>query len=115
MNVLVPDIKYHPTKPAACTQREQATSGRVEANYDSRTFRDVGDVWAHAGGQRQFFTMPWTTTPNDPAELWAVAVRRATNERTGADTQAVAAAEWIALISSSELAATQAQTHGACA
>lgn len=68
MNVLVPDIKYHPTKPAACTRREQGdVRARVEANFDARTFRDVGDVWAHAGGQRQFFTMPWTTTPNDPA------------------------------------------------
>lgn len=68
MNVLVPDIKYHPTKPAACTRREQGdVLARVEANFDARTFRDVGDVWAHAGGQRQFFTMPWTTTPNDPA------------------------------------------------
>ena len=64
----VPDIKYHPTKPAACTRREQGdVRARVEANFDARTFRDVGDVWAHAGGQRQFFTMPWTTTPNDPA------------------------------------------------
>ena len=68
MNVLIPDIKYHPTKPAACTRREQGdVRERVEANFDARTFRDVGDVWAHAGGQRQFFTMPWTTTPNDPA------------------------------------------------
>ena len=67
MNILIPDIKYHPTKPEACTRREQGDIRKqVESNFDARAFRDVGDVWAHAGGQRQFFTMPWTTTPNDP-------------------------------------------------
>lgn len=68
MNVLVPDIKFHPTKPAACTRREIGTlREQVETNFDARRFQDVGDVWAHAGGQRQFFTMPWTTIPNDSA------------------------------------------------
>lgn len=67
MNMLIPDIKYHPTKPEACTRREKGDIRKqVESNFDARAFRDVGDVWAHAGGQRQFFTMPWTTTPNDP-------------------------------------------------
>ena len=68
MNMLVSEIKNNYAKPPACSRREQDNIQQtIEKNFDARTFRDLGDVWDHSGGRRQFFTMPWTTLPNDPA------------------------------------------------
>ena len=67
MNVLVPDMRYRVHRPAACTVLEVPDiKDDIRKNYDAKQFRNVGDVWDHNGGQRQFFTMPWTTIPNDP-------------------------------------------------
>ena len=37
----------------------------VEVRFDKGNWRDVNDVWDRNNGKRQFFTMPWTTYPND--------------------------------------------------
>lgn len=37
----------------------------IELAYDKGNWRDVNDVWDRNNGKRQFFTMPWTTYPND--------------------------------------------------
>ena len=37
----------------------------VEMKYDVGRYRDANDIWNTDGGRRQFFTMPWTTYPND--------------------------------------------------
>jgi len=37
----------------------------VEMKYDVGRYRDANDIWNSDGGRRQFFTMPWTTYPND--------------------------------------------------
>lgn len=37
----------------------------IEMKYDIGRYRDANDIWNSDGGRRQFFTMPWTTYPND--------------------------------------------------
>ena len=37
----------------------------VEVRFDKGNWRDVNDLWDRNNGKRQFFTMPWTTYPND--------------------------------------------------
>lgn len=51
--------------PAARTIGNPIKEAEVEVTFDNGTFRDVNDVFDKNNGKRQFFTMPWTTYPND--------------------------------------------------
>ena len=51
--------------PAARTVGNPIKEAEVEVTFDNGTFRDVNDVFDKNNGKRQFFTMPWTTYPNN--------------------------------------------------
>jgi hypothetical protein len=51
--------------PATNTISNPIKSAEIEVSFDQGTFRDVNDVFDKNNGKRQFFTMPWTTYPND--------------------------------------------------
>jgi hypothetical protein len=51
--------------PATRTIGNPLKKAEVEVSYDNGTFRDVNDIFDKNNGKRQFFTMPWTTYPND--------------------------------------------------
>jgi hypothetical protein len=63
MNVLMNEWGDNPTRPPACEYpgTEQETNDHF--NYD--LYKDIDDLWEKNNGQRQFFTMPYTTIPND--------------------------------------------------
>jgi len=66
MNVLVSDIRYRPHRPAACTRRQRSDIKQdVKARFEDGLYNNVGDAWGTTNSQRQFFTMPATTIPND--------------------------------------------------
>jgi len=53
-------------RSAGCqTASNPAREIDVEMKYDVGRYRDANDIWNTDGGRRQFFTMPWTTYPND--------------------------------------------------
>lgn len=64
MNVLVNEIHDNPIRPPACNYAK-VKSG-IDENFYHNLYQDVGDaVWNKNNSQRQFFTMPSTTIPND--------------------------------------------------
>ena len=65
MNVLITDYTENPRVPSACPVQKKEVKEEVENNYESRLFKDVGDLYHKNHGQRQFYTMPNTSIPND--------------------------------------------------
>jgi len=62
-NVLLTDYADRPDRPAACTVDEVADETRDAFNH--KLFRNLTDVYEKENSQRQFYTMPSTTIPND--------------------------------------------------
>lgn len=70
MNVLLSDYSDAKNRRRACTIQDDVTiPEQIEKNFDINLFRDVDDVWNNENSQRQFFTMPSTTIPNDQKGL----------------------------------------------
>jgi len=65
MNPTIADITDNPDRPAACIIENDEVLNKVETNFEARLFRDVGDLYGNQSSQRQYYTMPSTTIPND--------------------------------------------------
>jgi hypothetical protein len=65
MNPSIIDITENPERPSACTLQNNGIQEVVEKNFEAKLFRDVGDLYGKMSSQRQFYTMPSTTIPND--------------------------------------------------
>lgn len=64
MNINI--ISDDPAKTVACdTWNNQEESKKVEDNFNYNLYRDVSDLYGKNNSQRQFYTMPSTTLPND--------------------------------------------------
>jgi len=63
MNAMPFDNRHR--TPAARTVGNPVKQAEIEVTFDNGTFRDVNDVFDKNNGKRQFFTMPYTTFPND--------------------------------------------------
>ena len=61
MNVLVSDYSARPERPPACTDAKD----KIEDNFNIHLYRNVNDIWNKNNSQRQFYTNPATTIPND--------------------------------------------------
>ena len=61
MNVMLTDIVGNPNRPSACKGMEQST----EDNFKNNLFQEVSDVYGKHNSQRQYYTNPSTTIPND--------------------------------------------------
>lgn len=62
MNInLITDPK---NKPKACPPTKEIKE-EVDESFNAKLFRDVGDLYGKNNSQRQFYTMPSTTIPND--------------------------------------------------
>jgi hypothetical protein len=65
MNVLIDEIKYNPTKPAAVSISGLDVATSLDDFFRTEFNRDPTDVFGRSQSQRQFVTMPATTIPND--------------------------------------------------
>lgn len=65
MNPTLIDITENPDRPSACVLENSKVHELVEQNFEANMFRDVGDLYGKMASQRQFYTMPSTTIPND--------------------------------------------------
>ena len=65
MNPSVIDISENPDRPAACFLENDKVHDLVEHNFEENLFRDVSDLYGKMSSQRQFYTVPSTTIPND--------------------------------------------------
>lgn len=62
-NVLLTDITDNPGRSAACPYND--IEKEVKEKFNERLYRNVNDVYEKANSQRQFYTMPVTSIPND--------------------------------------------------
>lgn len=65
MNVLLTDIKYNPKRSKACNINSNNVKQEIESNFNLNLYRDVTDVYGKNNSQRQFYTTPSTTIPNE--------------------------------------------------
>lgn len=63
MNLLISDIKYNP-KHKACPPNNEIKS-KINKYFNYNLYSDVGDVFNNRNSQRQYYTNPSTTLPND--------------------------------------------------
>jgi hypothetical protein len=65
MNVLLNEISDFPTKPPAKYTASGDVRERLDKQFSVQVYSDPGDVWNRNQGQRQFYTTPSTSVPND--------------------------------------------------
>jgi hypothetical protein len=65
MNILLDEIKYHPTRPEAAPALHPAVNQTLDDYFRIQWFSDPTDVFGKNQSQRQFVTQPSTTVPND--------------------------------------------------
>lgn len=65
MNVTYVDYNDFPNRPSACNVTKKKTREEIENILDESCYRDVDDIYARNAGDRQFYTNPSTTIPND--------------------------------------------------
>lgn len=64
MNVLMSDYVHNPERPPACTMNNKVKR-MVSHYFDKNLYRDVDDIFHKNASDRQFYTTPNTTIPND--------------------------------------------------
>lgn len=65
MNVLINEISEYPSKPPAKYLLSSQMKPIIDKQFENKVYADPGDVWNKNQGQREFYTMPSTSTPND--------------------------------------------------
>lgn len=63
MNLLLSDIKYDPNHKAC--DKTYGVKNDINKYFDHNLYKDVGDVFNNNNSQRQYYTTPSTTLPND--------------------------------------------------
>ncbi len=67
MNVLLDELKYNPERPAAAPVGSPMVKTTLNDFFKVQWTSDPTDVFGKTQSQRQFYTMPNTTVPNDRA------------------------------------------------
>jgi hypothetical protein len=65
MNVTFLDHLENPERPEACDINDPEIKEDVDNKFYNNLFRDTSDLFGKLNSQRQFYTMPATTIPND--------------------------------------------------
>jgi len=65
MNVLLDEIKYNPTRPSADAITDPNNQIILDDFFRVQWTSDPTDVFGRSQGQRQFYTMPSTSIPNN--------------------------------------------------
>jgi len=66
MNILLTDYRDNPNKKPACNEKIDPTvKNQIDRTFNFNLYQDADDVYGNGNSQRQFFTMPSTTIPND--------------------------------------------------
>jgi hypothetical protein len=65
MNVTFLDNLENPDRPEACDINDPEIKEDIDNKFYNNLFRDTSDLFGKLNSQRQFYTMPSTTVPND--------------------------------------------------
>lgn len=69
MNVRMSDYKDFPSRPPACNIAKRPVNKMVRSYFDDGLYRNVDDIFGKQASDRQFYTMPVTTIPNDQTKF----------------------------------------------
>jgi hypothetical protein len=65
MNVLISDYVDNPNKNPASNVEQSNIKQDIDTHFSDGLYKDVNNVWDKNNSQRQFYTNPSTTIPND--------------------------------------------------
>lgn len=65
MNVLFSDYSDNPDRKPACDLTKGKAKKIVKKYFDNNLYRDVSDIYNRNASDRNYYTMPSTTIPND--------------------------------------------------
>lgn len=65
MNVTMAELMDNRDRSAACMATDKQINNEINENFQYNYFKDVDDVFDRQYNQRQFYTMPSTTIPNN--------------------------------------------------
>ena len=65
MNVLMTDYADNPQRKPAADVENPVIKAKMEIGFSEGLYRDVDDIWDKNNSQRQYYTNPSTTIPND--------------------------------------------------
>lgn len=65
MNVLIDEIKYNPSRPPAQDINDPTVKTQLDDFFRINWYSDPTDVFGRSQSQREFYTMPSTSIPND--------------------------------------------------
>lgn len=69
MNPTLLDISYNPNKPDACSIDNEKVAKSINDKFYSRVYREAGDIYGTMSSERQYYTVPSTSIPNDRESL----------------------------------------------
>jgi hypothetical protein len=69
-----------------CSPLSQESKTKIRNNFDKRTFKDASDIFDHSNSNRQFYTVPGNTFPNnrDTFMKWCYSRPKTCKEGNGA-------------------------------
>jgi hypothetical protein len=87
MNVLLDELKYNPTRPSADSVQNSKNKVILDDFFRVQWFSDPTDVFGRSQGQRQFYTTPSTSIPNDQGSFqnWLYLIPGKTCKEGGRD------------------------------
>ena len=65
MNVNINDMNKKPEKIESCDINDDDIKEDVLEKFNNNLYRNVGDLYGKHNSERQFYTLPITTVPND--------------------------------------------------
>jgi len=65
MNVLLTDYTDRPLRPPAADVEVPAVKADMKRLFEHNLYKNVDDIWDRNNSQRQYYTNPGTTIPND--------------------------------------------------
>lgn len=69
MNVTMADLMDNKQRPPGCISTDKTIKREIDINFNRNLFKDVDDVFNRGYSQRQFYTMPSTTIPNNQTDF----------------------------------------------
>lgn len=87
MNVMIDEIKYNPTRPAADFASDPNNQVLLDDFFRVQWASDPTDVFGRSQSQRQFYTMPSSSIPNDQGSFqnWLYLIPGKTCKEGGRD------------------------------
>jgi hypothetical protein len=65
MNILMDDYKHNPKRAKACNVSNGNIKKMTTKYFNNNLYRDVGDIFHRNASDRNYYTTPVTTIPND--------------------------------------------------